>query len=424
MQASRSGSRAVLDTELETEPAGRWRVLFVLSVGILLAEAPWFSSAAVTPLLREAWQPQGLELAMLTVAVQLGFAAGALLLAVVGAPDVIRGDRLFFWGALITGAANLGFAWLATDPASALPFRFLTGVGIAAVYPVGMKLIAGWFRAGRGIAIGILIGALTVGTALPHLFRALGAMSGADWRVIVTWTSLAAFAGGIAVLAGADPGPFDEPAPRFSLRIAARAFREPSVRLANLGYLGHMWELFAMWTWVPLFLAASFAAAGGGDPASAALAAFVVIAAGGVGCVGGGIIADRFGRTTLTIGAMAASGTCAVLIGFLYGGPPVVVLGLAVVWGVTVVADSPQFSVAVSELSPAGTAGSALALQTAVGFVLTAATILSVGVLDPGDGTGWRLAFGSLALGPLLGVIAMWRLRGRPEARRMAGGRR
>ena len=424
MQASRSGSRAVLDTELETEPAGRWRVLFVLSVGILLAEAPWFSSAAVTPLLREAWQTQGLELAMLTVAVQLGFAAGALLLAIVGAPDVIRGDRLFFWGAVITGAANLGFAWLATDPASALPFRFLTGVGIAAVYPVGMKLIAGWFRAGRGIAIGILIGALTVGTALPHLFRALGAMSGADWRVIVTWTSLAAFAGGIAVLAGADPGPFDEPAPRFSLRIAARAFREPSVRLANLGYLGHMWELFAMWTWVPLFLAASFAAAGGGDPASAALAAFVVIAAGGVGCVGGGIIADRFGRTTLTIGAMGASGACAVLIGFLYGGPPVVVLGLAVVWGITVVADSPQFSVAVSELSPAGTAGSALALQTAVGFVLTAATILAVGALDPGDGTGWRLAFGSLALGPLLGVIAMWRLRGRPEALKMAGGRR
>ena len=424
MQASRSGSRAVLDTELETEPAGRWRVLFVLSVGILLAEAPWFSSAAVTPLLREAWQPQGLELAMLTVAVQLGFAAGALFLAIVGAPDVIRGDRLFFWGAVITGAANLGFAWLATDPASALPFRFLTGVGIAAVYPVGMKLIAGWFRAGRGIAIGILIGALTVGTALPHLFRALGAMSGADWRVTVTWTSLAAFAGGIAVLAGADPGPFDEPAPRFSLRIAARAFHEPSVRLANLGYLGHMWELFAMWTWVPLFLAASFAAAGGGDPASAALAAFVVIAAGGVGCVGGGIIADRFGRTTLTIGAMGASGACAVLIGFMYGGPPVVVLGLAVVWGITVVADSPQFSVAVSELSPAGTAGSALALQTAVGFVLTAATILSVGALDPGDGTGWRLAFGSLALGPLLGVIAMWRLRGRPEARKMAGGRR
>jgi len=396
----------------------------VLSIGILLAEAPWFSSTAVTPLLLEEWHPQGLELAMLTVAVQLGFAAGALVLAISGAADVIRGDRLFFWGAVTTGAANLGFAWLATDPMSALPFRFLTGAGIAAVYPVGMKLIAGWFRVGRGTAIGILLGALAVGTALPHLLRAFGALSGADWRVIVTWASLAAFAGGAVVLAGAAPGPFDTPAPRFSLRIAARAFREPSVRLANLGYLGHMWELFAMWTWVPLFLAASFAAAGSGDAASAALAAFAVIAAGGIGCAAGGVLADRFGRTTLTIVAMAASGTCALVIGFLYGGPPILVLGLAVVWGITVVADSPQFSAAVSELAPPGTAGSALSLQTAVGFVLTATTILSVGALDPADGTGWRIAFGSLALGPLVGVIAMWRLRGRPDAVKMAGGRR
>ncbi|MEO7229571.1 MAG: MFS transporter, partial [Candidatus Limnocylindrales bacterium] len=226
------------------------------------------------------------------------------------------------------------------------------------------------------------------------------------------------------VLAGADPGPFDQPAPRFSLRIAMRAFRDPSVRLANLGYLGHMWELFAMWTWVPLFLVTSFTAAGSGDAASAALAAFAVIAAGGFGCVAAGVLADRFGRTTVTIAAMAASGTCAVLIGFTFGGPPALVLGLAVVWGITVVADSPQFSAAISELAPPGTAGSALSLQTAAGFVLTAATILSVGALDPGDGTGWRIAFGSLALGPVVGVIAMWRLRGRPDAVKMAAGRR
>jgi MFS family permease len=399
-------------------------VLLVLSVGILLAETPWFTSSAVTPLLRVEWNPEGLELAMLVVAVQIGFAVGALALAITGAADVIRGDRLFFWGAVTTGAANLGFAWLATDPVSALPFRFLTGAGIAAVYPVGMKLVAGWFRVGVGTAIGILIGALTVGTALPHLLRAVGALAGADWRLIVTWASIAAFVGGAAVLVGADPGPFDTPAPRFSLRIAARAFREPSVRIANLGYLGHMWELFAMWTWVPLFLAASFAATGGDDAASAALAAFAVIAAGGIGCVAGGVLADRFGRTSLTIAAMAASGACALLIGFLYGGPSVLVLAVAVIWGITVVADSPQFSAAVSELAPPGTAGSALSLQTAVGFVLTAATILSVGALDPGDGTGWRIAFGSLALGPLVGVIAMWRLRGRPDAVRMAGGRR
>lgn len=421
MGAPRSAPDTVVGT---SEPAGRWRALVLLSIGILLAEAPWFSSAAVTPLLKVEWQFHGLEVAFLTVAVQIGFAVGALLLATTGAADVIRGDRLFFWGAALTAAANLGFAWLATDPISAIPFRFLTGAGIAGVYPVGMKLVSGWFRAGRGMAIGVLIGALSVGTALPHLFRAVGSLAGADWRVIVTWTSIAALLGGVAVLAGVAPGPFDAPSPRFSLRIAARAFREPSVRLANLGYLGHMWELFAMWTWVPLFLAASFAVSSTSGPAGAALAAFAVIGAGGIGCVAGGVLADRLGRTTITIAAMVVSGTCAVLIGFTFGGPPAVVLALAIVWGITVVADSAQFSAAVSELSPAGTAGSALALQTAAGFVLTAATILSVGALDPGDGAGWRIAFGSLALGPLVGIVAMWRLRGRPEAARMAGGRR
>jgi MFS family permease len=411
-------------TGVDVEPRGRWVALGVLSLGILLAEAPYFSSSAVTPLLVDAWHPTGIELPMLLVAVQLGFAAGAILLAATGAADVIRGDRLFFAGAIVTAAGNLGFAWVATDAVSALPFRALTGAGIAAVYPVGMKLISGWFRRSRGMAIGVLIGALAVGTASPHLLRAIGALGDTDWRVIVTWASISAALGGVAVFLWVRAGPFDVPSPRFSIRIAARAFAEPSVRLANLGYLGHMWELFAMWTWVPLFLAATFRATGIDDPGAAALAAFTVIGAGGLGCALGGLVADRFGRTTLTIAAMSASGTCALLIGFLFGAPPLAVLALGIVWGATVVADSPQFSAAISELSPPGTAGSALALQTAIGFVLTATTILAVGVVAPVDGAGWRIAFASLALGPMVGVVAMWRLRQRPEAVRMAGGRR
>jgi MFS family permease len=411
-------------TTTEPDPPGRWWMLAVISVGILLAEAPWFSSAAVAPLLSAEWHPTGLELSLLTVAVQLGFAGAALALAMSGAADVLPGRVLFAGGAFVTAAANLGFAWVATDAASALPFRALTGAGIAAVYPVAMKLIAGWFRIRRGLALGLVIGAIAAGSALPHLFRAVGALADADWRVIVSWTSVAALAGGLVALGLARPGPFDVGAPRFSLGIAASAFRERSVRLANLGYLGHMWELFAMWTWVPLFLAASFAAAGVVEPALAALAAFAVVAAGWLGCAGGGLIADRFGRTTLTIGALVASGTCSVAIGFLFGAAPALVVGLALVWGLTVAADSPQFSAAVSELAPSGTAGSALAIQTAAGFTLTAITILVVGAIDARDGTGWRVAFGSLALGPLVGILAMWRLRRLPEAARMAGGRR
>jgi MFS family permease len=242
--------------------------------------------------------------------------------------------------------------------------------------------------------------------------------------VVITAASVACLVGSAIVVLVVKPGPFDTPAPRFSVEIAARAFREPAVRLANIGYLGHMWELFAMWTWVPLYLVASLAAAGVTDQSLASLGAFVVVGSGAVGCVAAGAVADRIGRTTTTIAAMAVSGTCAVAVALAFGAPPALVVGLGVVWGISIIADSAQFSAAVSELAPAGTAGSALALQLASGFVFTSITILAIGLLDPTDGTGWRLAFAMLAIGPVVGILAMWRLRRLPEALRMANGHR
>ncbi|HEX5012516.1 MAG TPA: MFS transporter [Candidatus Limnocylindrales bacterium] len=411
-------------TAYDVETDGRWRELAIVGAGILLAFAPWFSASAVSQLLAAEWHTSGLDLPLLTVAVQVGFAVGAIAIAITGAADVVDGRWLYVGGAIVAAAANLGFAFLATSAGGALIWRALTGAALAAVYPIALRMIAGWFARDRGVAIGLIIGALTVGSALPHLIRALGAGSGADWRVIVAAASVVALGGAAVVGIGHRAGPLEVGSSRFSPSIAASAFGVGSVRLANLGYLGHMWELYAMWTWLPLFVAASFAAAGVADPAAASAASFAIVAIGGIGCIVAGALADRLGRTTLTIAAMTGSCASALVAGFAFGAAPAVVTFIGLFWGLTVVADSAQFSAAVSELAPPGTSGSALSLQLALGFLLTAVAILAIGALDPGDGSTWRIAFWTLAIGPAVGIAAMWRLRGRPDAIKMAGGNR
>jgi MFS family permease len=308
---------------------------------------------------------------------------------------------------------------------AALALRFALGFCLAGVYPVGMKLMAGWFHEHRGLAIGVLVGALTLGAAMPHLIAGLGVAGALPWQsVVVATSSVSGIAAGI-VWFGVTSGPFEAPTARLDLGWAVRSLADPGLRLANFGYLGHMWELYAMWTWLPAFLAASFAAStatSAGPSASASLAAALVISAGAAGCVGAGLAADRLGRTVTTSVAMVVSGASAVITGLLFGQSPILVTGVAVIWGISIIADSAQFSAAVSELAPPERVGSALALQTALGFLLT---IISIQLLPTMESlVGWTGAFAILAIGPALGVVAMLRLRARPESLRLAGGRR
>ncbi len=386
--------------------AGRGASLAILVVAEVAAMSSWFATTASLSAIRAQHALTAFGEASLTNSVQAGFVAGTLASALLSLPDRVDLRRLFSAGAAVAALANL--AILAFDPVSpAVPaLRFVTGACMAAVYPVGMKLAATWAAGDLGLLVGLLVAALTLGSAAPHLAAAAG---GLDWR----WPVLAAAVGaglaaGLIRFAGLGP---DLPGRAvFRPGNMLEAWRDRRVRLANLGYLGHMWELYAMWAWIGAFLAASFRQRyGDAPPIPAELAAFAVVAVGAPGALGGGWAADRYGRPAVTIAAMAVSAACAASVGLLFGGPAWAVLGVSLVWGVAVIADSAQFSAAIAELSPPALIGTMLTVQTCAGFLLTLASIQLVPLLA--GWIGWRYAFSALAVGPVLGIAAMRRLR-------------
>ncbi len=380
-------------------------MLAFLAIAEFLGMTLWFSATAVTPTLVRELDLSPTYASWLTMAVQAGFVVGTLASAFANLADVLNARTVMFLGC-VAGAATNAALLFAPGAATIVALRFATGMALALVYPPGMKVAAGWFRDQRGFALGVLIGALTLGKAFPHLLTAL---YGDRWREPVLTASGLAILGGLLVLAVVRDGPFVSATTPFDPHAIRRIFQSRGARLATFGYLGHMWELYAMWTWIGVLATASFAASGmSGASAAGSLAAFLAIGSGTIGCAMAGWLADRLGKARVAIWSMWLSAACAALTAVAFGHAPIWFYLLAMIWGFAVVADSAQFSALVSEYAPKDHVGTALTLQTCCGFLLTMVTIELLPRVAAA--TGWQWAALILVPGPLLGIAAMRRL--------------
>ena len=410
----------VIDMLLEPEKTNPFFVLALISICLIGALGTWFSATVILPELTLRTQLGESQQVWLTNAVQLGFVLGAVLIAFFNLSDSMSLTVLIALSCTLAALANLLLLWTDT-PFGSITLRLITGAALSGVYPPVVKLIATWFQKGRGIAMGIIIGALTVGSAMPHLFRAIAAE--ANWMFVIWASSLTTFLAGLIFLFFMSEGPFAFARTRFDPLQIIQVLRSKPLTLVNIGYVGHMWELYAMWAWILTFARfsqQSFEVFPFGTPE---YFSFFIISVGAIGCVIAGRLSDVYGRCYTTAILMLVSGVCAFSIGFLVEISPLLFTAVALLWGMTIVADSGQFSTAVTELSEPHLVGTALTFQMALGFGVTVIAVWLVPIAAQWLGS-FRWAFLFLVPGPFIGAIAMLSLRQRPEAEKLALGKR
>lgn len=398
---------------------GKSFAVSMITVCQLMALALWFSATAVLPQLRAEFDISTLQSSLFTSSVLLGFVLGTVISAALGLADRIEPRRFWAASAMIAATANILILAVPVDGVVVILLRLMTGVCMAGIYPVGMKMVATWSRGDTGFLVGLLVGALTMGSAMPHLFSVAVPL---DWRWVIVIASVCAYIASIVILfvhLGGTPGK----SPRFDPQMVGKIWANKPLRHACYGYFGHMWELYAMWGWIGLFLYGAYSERMIDNPGIwSALSTFAIVGVGAFGSLAGGYYADRIGRTTVTITAMVISGACAMVAGAFGDAPFAILLVICIIWGISVVADSAQFSSCVIELADPHQVGTALTLQNAIGFMIALVSIHLVPIVA--ESFGWWGAFAMLAIGPVLGTVAMVRLRMMPEAILLAGGKK
>ena len=402
------------------KPRSKQMSLLLVTVATFLSLSVWFSTNAVSTALETDKSIGESSMAVLTIAVQVGFVFGTLFISFTNLSDRINARTLFTVSSILAAITNFLVVPL-DSPDALIVTRFATGAFLGGVYPMGMKVLSGWYVSGRGFAIGTLVGAVTLGSGTPHI---LMSVFSENWQMVILVSSILAITGGVILKVFVGDGPHDVVGAKFNPRYLISALSQRGPRLALIGYLGHQWELYAMWAWIGsfMFYVLEERPLFGDGIQLASVITFLVFAVGAVASSLAGAWSEKIGRTAVATIAMVISGCVALFVGFIPVEWSVLIVIVVLIWGASVIADSAQFSTAITELSDPVYRGTMLTFQTGVGFALTAVSIWLLPVVK--DLSGWGWAFAILALGPVVGITAMLRLRSLPESRNLAGGKR